>query len=1000
MTQPVAPETTLVVILGASEWPEADLEGSSAFADSALDLMEFFLDPKGFGLPAHNLLNLFDKRHAPSELLVALGDFLESRLEQADYFDLVLYYVGHGFLAGNNDDFYLALKGTKSKYKNDTSLRVKNLANRVGESARHLRSYVIFDCCFAAAALPVFQSELSDVAMRKAAQAFPTKGTLLYCSSSKDNASRAPKDFRYTMFSGCLLQALREGRAAFAEKLTMVDVDTLVKHHLNRVFKKGAWVRPELHSPKQEYGDLRNLPLFPNPARRPLVSGVPRSVELARLTVSSSCAASFFLNGTHRAELQPYQPHSLDALQPGVYRILLKAEGFQTEDEMVELKRGEHLLRKFAPKPLAKPIAAQQPASEPPQRQAQLPQKKPRLKLWQGIVMGVALLLLGYRLWPKQPELSSPIENTDFIEKEDTPLGKSLKTEEPKKQEAISVQYQIFNEAGLQVPMVWCPPGTFSMGSPGSQKEAEKDEVQHRVTFTEGFWIGQTEVTQKQWQDLMGTNPSWQEGGANHPVENVSWEDAKRFIQRLNEKLGKTLYRLPTEAEWEYACRAGTETEFHTGRSLSAEQANYDGRFPYSGITQGVYRGKTTPVRSFAANPWSLHDMHGNVWEWCEDGLRPFDENPQTDPIGPELGIYRVIRGGSWNSNEESCRSADRRNFGIKERNGYVGFRLVRNGNESSKSKVIVARRVITPAKEVAENKSKPTEEKREVESQTLPLPNTSKPKSEKSSPDNQTKEAVIAEKPDDKIVDPLPKAGDLQTFREGGFEITMAWCPPGSFLMGSPESEKQRDKDETQHRVTVTQGFWLGQTEVTQAQWKAVMDSNPSNFVGDTLPVDSVSWDDAIEFIKRLNAKVGKEVYRLPTEAEWEYACRAGTNTPFHTGKNLTTDQANYNGNYPYAGFPKGEYREKTLPVGSFPGNAWGLQDMHGNLWEWCQDWKGDYAAGEQVDPGWPDSGARRVLRGGSWVGGGGGCRSAYRGGSTPGYRNHHIGFRLARGH
>jgi formylglycine-generating enzyme required for sulfatase activity len=216
---------------------------------------------------------------------------------------------------------------------------------------------------------------------------------------------------------------------------------------------------------------------------------------------------------------------------------------------------------------------------------------------------------------------------------------------------------------------------------------------------------------------------------------------------------------------------------------------------------------------------------------------------------------------------------------------------------------------------------------------------------------------------------------------------------------MGSPESEKLRNKNETQHRVMLTQGFWLAQTEVTQAQWKAVMGSNPSSFFGDTLPVDSVSWNDATEFIKRLNAKLGQELYRLPTEAEWEYACRAGTTTPFHTGQNLTTDQANYHGNYPYEGFPKGKYRGTTVPVGSFPGNAWGLQEMHGNLWEWCQDWYSAYTAGEQADPNSADHGQNRVLRGGSWYVDGWFCRSATRFGFRPGSRNAVTGFRLARG-
>jgi len=668
MTQPVAPETTLVVILGASQWPEADFESDTAFADSANDLREFFLDPNGFGLPADNLLNFFDQRHAPSELLVQLGDFLELRLKQADYFDLVLYYVGHGFFAGNKDDFFLALKGTKTKHKNVTSLPVESLAECVNESARHLRRFVIFDCCFAAAALPVFQSALGDVAMRKAAQAFPTKGTLLYCSSSKDNASKAPKDFRYTMFSGCLLQALREGRASFAEKLTMTDVDLLVRQNLNRVFRKGAWVRPELHSPKQDAGDLRELPLFPNPARRQDFATVPHAVTSTKLTVSSSCAASFFLNGTHRAELQPYQPHSLDALQPGVYRILLKAEGFRTEDEMVELKRGEHLLRNYAPNPLAKPTAAQQPASEPPQRQAQLPQKKPRLKLWQGLVMGVALLFLGYRLLP---EGKSSI--VDLPPKKLDPLPKTG-------------ELQAFRDGGFEITMAWCPPGSFMMGSPESEKQRKKDETQHRVTLTQGIWLGQTEVTQAQWKAVMGSNPS-EFVGDTLPVDSVSWDDATEFIKRLNAKLGKEVYRLPTEAEWEYACRAGTTTPFHTGENLTTDQANYDGRYPYADFPKGQYREKTTPVGSFPGNAWGLQDMHGNLWEWCQDWKDEYQAGVQVDPGGPDSGQSRVLRGGSWSLGGWYCRSADRNGFTPDYRNDVSGFRLARGQKEPEAGK-------------------------------------------------------------------------------------------------------------------------------------------------------------------------------------------------------------------------------------------------------------------------------------------------------------------------
>ena len=177
---------------------------------------------------------------------------------------------------------------------------------------------------------------------------------------------------------------------------------------------------------------------------------------------------------------------------------------------------------------------------------------------------------------------------------------------------------------------------------------------------------------------------------------------------------------------------------------------------------------------------------------------------------------------------------------------------------------------------------------------------------------------------------------------------------------MGSPKEEKERKDDEIQHKVTLTKGFYMGVYTVTQEQWQEVMGNNPSHFKGEkNLPVEHVSWDDCQEFIKKLREK-DKKPYRLPTEAEWEYACRAGTTTPFHFGETISTDQANYNGNFTYGNGKKGVYREKTTPVGSFPANAWGLHDMHGNVWQWCQDWYGDYPQKDVVDPQGPEKGER----------------------------------------
>jgi formylglycine-generating enzyme required for sulfatase activity len=228
------------------------------------------------------------------------------------------------------------------------------------------------------------------------------------------------------------------------------------------------------------------------------------------------------------------------------------------------------------------------------------------------------------------------------------------------------------------------------------------------------------------------------------------------------------------------------------------------------------------------------------------------------------------------------------------------------------------------------------------------------------------------------------------------GIGMKFVWIPPGSFVMGSPKEEKERQDNETQHKVTLTKGFCMGVYTVTQEEWRAVMRNNPSHFRGEkNLPVDNVSWDDCQEFLEKLREK-DKQPYRLPTEAEWEYACRAGTTTPFHFGNTPSTDQANYNGNYIYGDGKKGSNRKKTTPVGSFPANAWGLHDMHGNLWQWCEDWHGDYPQKDAVDPQGPNEGQYRVLRGGSWYDFPQHCRSTFRVRYRPGLSYSRLGFRL----
>ena len=257
-----------------------------------------------------------------------------------------------------------------------------------------------------------------------------------------------------------------------------------------------------------------------------------------------------------------------------------------------------------------------------------------------------------------------------------------------------------------------------------------------------------------------------------------------------------------------------------------------------------------------------------------------------------------------------------------------------------------------------------------------------------------------------------------VQTFREdlGGVFLDLVLIPPGKFLMGSPPDELEREDSEgPQHEVTIAEPFLMGQCPVTQAQWAKVakmkqvkrsIDQNPSDFEGADLPVETVSWLDAEEFCLRLSVHT-KRTYRLPSEAEWEYACRAGTTTAFHFGETIDAELANYDakgdvdqdwvGNYGRGIL--GEYREKTTPVKTFPANSFGLYDMHGNVWEWCLDsWHENYE-GAPIDGSARDASndsGSKILRGGSWFGIPWLCRSAYRDGDSADYRCGNLGFRV----
>jgi len=495
----------------------------------------------------------------------------------------------------------------------------------------------------------------------------------------------------------------------------------------------------------------------------------------------------------------------------------------------------------------------------------------------------------------------------------------------------------------VKMEFVLIPAGKFLMGSPETEKDRRNDETQHEVTISKPFYMGRYEVTQEQYEATTGTNPSGFKGVEN-PVENVSWDDAQEFCKRLSGKTGK-MVQLPTEAQWEYACRGGTKTRFCSGDA--------DGDLDGVGWYGGNFDTTTHPVGGKKPNAWGLYDMHGSVFEWCQDWYGQYEAGAATGPTGPATGTSRVLRGGTWHLDPRFCRSAFRFNDAPDRRIGVIGFRVVLAGPPSLQS---------PPPK----------------------VPATVQPETKSLKPESP----------------PVPPPADVAAYAKehglepamsldlgNGVKLELVLIPAGKFMMGSPETEKDRLSDETQHEVTISQPFYMGKYEVTQEQYEAVTGTNPSLFKDAKNPVENVSWDDAQEFCKKLSAKTAKTV-RLPTEAQWEYACRAGTETRFYSG-DADDDLDGVGWYFSNSGIT-------TYPVGAKKPNAWGLYDMHGNVWNWCADWYGKYELGAATDPTGPTTGTSRVLRGGSWYGYPWFCRSAFRSIDSPVVRGIAVGFRL----
>ena len=437
------------------------------------------------------------------------------------------------------------------------------------------------------------------------------------------------------------------------------------------------------------------------------------------------------------------------------------------------------VIRKGVP-PLPSQIPLKVEESEPYIQNREKNRVSLRVVLWLGGIMMLVTLVV-WILWIQAKNLEVPFTATKAKEFQKA-VAKSLRRE---------VEEITDLGKNVKLEMVLIPAGKFKMGSSASERGRSDNETQHEVTLTNPFYVGKYEVTQKQWERLMGKNPSTIKG-AELPVTDVSWEDCQEFIKKLNAKTDGG-YRLPTEAEWEYACRAGTKTAYSFVNEIT-NYANYNG----SG------NNKPTEVGGYKPNSFGLYDMHGNVWEWCEDWLADYPPGAVTDPKGNEKKEIRLLRGGSFLSDETSCRSSYRHRGATDYKHLSNGFRLAMTADLKTGGGPIVTWR--DPPKEIP------------------PIVNLLE------APFTETNAKDVQKAVAKSLLREIEETDDFGN----SISLEMVLIPAGQFKMGSPESERQ-------HEVTLIKPFYIGKYEVTQKQWEGMMGDNLSQIKGPKLPVTNV---------------------------------------------------------------------------------------------------------------------------------------------------------------
>ena len=399
------------------------------------------------------------------------------------------------------------------------------------------------------------------------------------------------------------------------------------------------------------------------------VASRPADPLVTTLSVSANVnGAQVLVDGKEVGET----PLSDVAVSPGEHKITVEKKGYESYGKRIRLESGRSMSLYVDMGPAKPPKGRLYVETQPEDATVRILNIGPRFT--QGMELDPGRYHVEVSVGDYQKERMW----VDLSAGEDKNISIRL---DPVAVETPAVSEQagrkLTNTLGME--FVYIPPGSFMMGSPLGESVIDDDyDRQHRVTFTEGFYLQTTEVTQGQWDRVMGNNPShFKNCGSDCPVETVSWDDVQTFIRKLNQMEGIDKYRLPTEAEWEYSARAGTATTFSWGNNQDCSKANYGSG--HSTECERTNPGRTMKTGSFPPNPWGLYDMSGNVWEWCQDWDDGYPSGSVTDPKGASLGVCRVVRGGSWNDYARFCRSAYRHGVEPDEGGNSLGFRLAKD---------------------------------------------------------------------------------------------------------------------------------------------------------------------------------------------------------------------------------------------------------------------------------------------------------------------------------